>query len=292
MAIAETDLSRIIIERLEAHYPAPAIFAADEIAEWPDHVLPGLEAFTLFQSAERAEVLLCDGCHWNCSKPVVFRKQKAGARAFIVCDEEPDLGRIGVPIERLRQYRVTLSLLAVFLRGSFELVSRAPLSGPPPLLLGRVNGRHGEQSVSLLLHDGSIVLQIGAHSKSVVEFLAFRQGRITANRALLKKLADRKHGAGAARPRYQPDREKQRKQAGETARRDRAILAEALRVQGEIGRNFRDVSRELAASCRFRETRLGRRPLSPQRIYRIIYDQLEKVGGNFSAQITRPQPTD
>ena len=276
MAIVETDLSRIIIERLEAHYPAPAIFAADEIAEWPDNVLPGLEALGFFQSAERAEVLICDGCHWYCSKPVVFRQQKAAARAFIVCDEEPDLGRIGVPIERLRQYRATLTLFAAFLRGSFELTSRAPLSAQPPLLLGRVNGRHGQQDVSLLLHDGSIVLQIGMHLNSVVEFLAFRQGRVTANRALLQKFADRKHRAGAARPRYQPDRAKQRKGTSETARRDRAISAEALRLRLETGKNFREISRELAASRRFRETRLGRRPLSHQRIYRIIYDQLKK----------------
>jgi len=120
-----------IIERLEAHYPAPAIFAADEIAEWPDNVLPVLEALGLFQSAERAEVLTCDGYHWYCSKPVVFRQQKTAARAFIVCDEEPDLGRIGVPVERVQQYRATLTLLAVFLRGSFELTSHAP-SRPHP----------------------------------------------------------------------------------------------------------------------------------------------------------------
>jgi len=293
MAIVETDLPGIVVERLEAYYPAPAIFTADEIADWPNGALDSFEAAGLLQSADRAEFVMCDGCHLCCFKQVVFRKPKAGARAFIVCDEEPDFGRIGVAIERLQQYRSTLRLLAQFLRNSLELTALAPLTGLPPLLLGRTKGRHGDHSVSILFHDDKIILQIGSHTGSVAEFLEFRQGQMTADKALLRKLANRKHSVSGTRPRYQPGRAKQQIRAEKTAQRDRAILAEALRIQKQTGKKFTEISRQLARSGRFSETAEGQKqPLTDKRIYRIIYDERKKLGANFSAQITPLQPPD
>lgn len=119
MSISEADLPAIIVERLAAYYPAPAIFGADEIADWPDDITAGLELSGLLKPAHRADIVMCDGCHWGCYKQVVFRPGITAARAFIICDEEPNLGRIGVPIERLRQLQCSLkstrAVLAQFL---------------------------------------------------------------------------------------------------------------------------------------------------------------------------------
>lgn len=276
MAISEADLPNIIIERLEAYYPAPAIFSADEIVDWPEGVISELQTTGLIRSTERAENITCDGCHWGCMKPVVVRKQKASTRAFIVCDEEPDLGRIKVSLEHLQQYLSTLSLLAGFLRVSLGLDARAPLSGPLPLLLGRVKGRYGDHSISLLLCDGKLALQIGSHSRSVIEFLIYRQGQLIANKTLLRKLADRKHNTKQKRPRYQPDRIKQERQASKTARRDRTICKEACRIQRETGKTTSEISRLLAQQRRFCQTGTGKQPLlTAKRIYRIIYNQTD-----------------
>ena len=282
MAVREADLPGIIIERLEASYPAPAIFTADEITDWPDEILSGLQASGLLQPADRADFVICDGCHWGCYKPVVFRRSATGTRAFIVCNEEPDLGRIGITIERLQQYRSTLSLLAQFLGNSFQLTAQALLSGPPPLLLGHVKGRYGTPAVSLLLQDGRIIIQIGSYTKSAVEYLAFQRGQMATDRAALRRLANRKPGARYARPRYQPDKTKQQRRANKTAQRDRAIWAEALRIHSQTGKKLTGISREIARSRRFKDGR--QQPLGERRIYRIIYEQQQKLGANFSAQ--------
>lgn len=276
MAINEADLPKIIIERLEAYHPAPAIFSADEIVDWPEGIISDLQTAGLVQPAERAEFIICDGCHWGCMKPVVVRKQKGSARAFIVCDEGPDLGRIEVSLERPQQYLSSLSLLAGFLRNSLGLDARAPLSGLLPLFLGRVKGRYGDHSVSLLLRDGKLALQIGSHSRSVIEFLICRQGQLTADKVLLRRLADRKHSITQNRPRYQPNRIKQARQASATAQRNRAIRKEAFRMQRETGKTMSDISRIFAVQRRFFRTGEGKQPpLTAKRIYRIIYDQAD-----------------
>ena len=112
----EIDIGRVIIDRLEAAFPKPAIFSADEILEWPDDVLPALETADFLQETERAAAVICDGCHWGCHKPVAVRKRSAGQtpHAYIICDEEPNLGRIELSWGRIRQYRTSLNSLADF----------------------------------------------------------------------------------------------------------------------------------------------------------------------------------
>ena len=274
--VPENDIGRIVIDRLEAAFPQPAIFSADEISEWPDGALTALEAAALLQETVRAAAVMCDGCHWCCHKPVEVRRHAVGQvpYVYIICDEEPNLGRIEVSWDRLRQYRTTLNSLAGFLRMALGLTASAPLSSSPPLLVGHIKGRWKMCSVSLLLEDRSIMLMIGSHSKPVPDFLACGDGQLTADERLLRKLANRKQGTGSARPRYQPSRIKQETQVSDTARRDRAIRAEAHRIRKETGKTMSEISRELADKDRFRRTGPGKQPLlSAARIYRIIHDQ-------------------
>ena len=106
MAIKTADIHRILIERIEGSHPAPALFSATEIDEWPAEALDALLNCGVLQPASRAESAWCPGCEWQCHKTVVVRTglNSPQTEAFITCDEEPDLGRIAVPTRNLAQY--------------------------------------------------------------------------------------------------------------------------------------------------------------------------------------------
>lgn len=278
MSISKGDLPSIIVERIEASFPAPAIFSGDEILHWPDGTLRSLEAAGVFQQAERADAVICDGCAWCCFKPVVVRTSGRShtARAFIVCDEEPDYGRIDVGLDRIQQYRTTLSLLAGFLRGALSLAARASLTGTSPFLLGYFGGRQRVRSVSLLIENQAAVIMIGTQSAPVLEFLCWSDTGLTVDQSLLRKVANRKQAKGSSRKRYQSDRTKQQGEANDTARRDRAIRAAARQQRRETGKNPSEISRELARQGRFRRAGPGKQPLlTAVRILRIMYDPPE-----------------
>src|SRR5262245_30838520 len=147
MAVKVADISAILVERIEASHPAPALFSAAETDEWPTGVLQHLLTCGVVQLAARARTLLCPGCEWECHKPVVIRTMTAGPRtlAFIACDEEPDHGRISVPLQSLNQYSATLARLSGFIAGLMER-GRKPLQSSPSsasFLLGSIKGRYG-----------------------------------------------------------------------------------------------------------------------------------------------------
>jgi hypothetical protein len=123
MAATASDLPRAFVERIEAAHPAPAIFVGDEVAEWPDGALEILMRVGLLRETRRASTVMCDGCEWSCVKPIVVRIKSSdrSRAAFITCDEEPDLGRIAVPLERLAQYRTTIGAMARFLARALNI---------------------------------------------------------------------------------------------------------------------------------------------------------------------------
>ena len=87
------------------------------------------EFSTLFSNAAscnrayRAESVWCPGCEWQCHKTVVVRTvgERTPSAAFITCDEEPDHGRISVPLRSLVQYAATLSGVSGFLPARWNL---------------------------------------------------------------------------------------------------------------------------------------------------------------------------
>ena len=89
MAVKHSDLPRILLERVEAVHPAPAVFSAVEAEDWPDGALQHLIERGIVKAATRARALACDGCELGCHKPVVVRRIAATASsvAFINCDE-------------------------------------------------------------------------------------------------------------------------------------------------------------------------------------------------------------
>ena len=122
MPITGADIASILVERIERSHPAPALFSSAETDEWPAAALDALLECGIVQQEDRAELVWCPGCEWQCHKNVVVRTSHAlqGTEAFITCNEEPDHGRISVPPRSLVQYGATLSGVSRFNLGCHD----------------------------------------------------------------------------------------------------------------------------------------------------------------------------
>jgi len=277
MAIKPRDFPRILVERLEASHPAPAIFDADETSEWPDGIVHALLRSGLLQEARRPTTLVCDGCNWSCDKPVIVRKLVASGRtrAFIQCDEEPDLGRIQVPMERLRGYRLVLRMLDRFIQNAV-----AALGGPAPgrsasSHLGLIKGRYGVRPIAIFIKDGRLTLAVGQQGKPLAELLLWSDGKVELDLAALRRLANRKETTAKSADRYSSNRKKQRARARHKASRDRRIFREASRLHA-LGHSWSAAAQEIAKMEFVAKENGQRKPISASRVRRVISEMLNR----------------
>jgi hypothetical protein len=269
MPVRVSDLPHALVERVEAAHPAPAVFAADEIAGWPDGALETLLNVGLLEGTRRARTLICEGCEWSCVKPVVVRlKRFNGAHtAFITCDEERDFGRIAVPLQRLAQYRSTLSMMASFLAKELDISGEPKLQHPASILLGLTKGRYGDRAISLVLHNRRLELRVGRQQEALARCLRWESARIQVNRATIRRFANRKEQPTSAASRYQPDRSGQEKRKRETAREDQKIIHQARYRRRKTGDSWTSIAAQIAKTpLAFRKS--GRR-LTASRVRRI-----------------------
>lgn len=89
-------------------------FGIDEIREWRPGDVEALEATGLLRPAEHATSVVCDGCGDGCLADVEFVDggDEGPLRAYVVCREREDIGRVPVPLERLRRRTVDFEALA------------------------------------------------------------------------------------------------------------------------------------------------------------------------------------
>lgn len=87
------------------------VLAAEVIAAWPAGDFGRLSALGVLKSAENATSVTCDACGRDHVEVVqsIESPPGSGLRAYIVC---ADSGRVAVPLERLRQWRIDYRALA------------------------------------------------------------------------------------------------------------------------------------------------------------------------------------
>ncbi len=267
------DIPRVLIERLEAAHPEAAYFGADELEVWPDDVVPQLLADGMLKPSGRTSSADCDGCDWNCQKSIVVRKRPDGQaiKAFILCDEEPNLGRIPVDSERLKQFSFTFGGLNNFLRAA--LASRlANFRSLPSPRLGVIKGRYGERYVALQFFDGVLNLLVGKQRDQINNLLKWNSG-LSIDTAHLRRMANRKELAAASARGYQKNREKQKMRAQETRARDAKIVQIARTLLGQ-GRSRTDASKEIVKMDFVRKLHGPTMPISAERVRRILAEKL------------------
>jgi hypothetical protein len=278
MAIKPRDVPTILVQRIEAAHPAPALFGADETQDWPSEVLPALLTQGVLVEADRAKSISCPGCEWQCNKRVVVRKAGDTSRAFITCDEEPDQGRVQVLMASLARVAVTLPALS-------QIVASALDIGPPKASrslnaysLGTVNGRNGARPVAIAIENGGAVLDIGDQRVPIAQALTFSPAGLAIDTRLVRRLADRKMANMTQRRQYARDRSQQTARKAATRKRDLAIFHEATKRLAEGRGKVSNVAKIIA------KTKLAD-GLSAERVRRIITEQ-----GEIERKNSRPKP--
>jgi hypothetical protein len=266
----QADVARILLERIEASHPAPALFSPVETDEWPAKCLSVLVKCGLLKSGGRAESLWCPGCEWQCHKTVVVRTAGAHLRnqAFVTCDEEPGHGRISVPLRSLEQYAATLSGVSGFIAGQMAL-------GPPRSLvagtwchLGTIKGRHGPRPLSVGFDAGRLVLRVGRQQESIAQVMNWIGDRLSIDRAHIRRLANRKGAVTQSGVQRAPDFTLRQERARRTRARYDAIFREAKKRHANRQGNWTAIAAAIAATD-LAKAGQGRR-LSPATIRRIV----------------------
>jgi len=97
-----------LAERLQV--PEADIISADETADWPTGKLDELLSEGILTEIEHSNEVVCDQCEENCSiEPTIRTYQKDGKEKTIgvfVCKRNPDIGRIEIDLNRLRQWKI------------------------------------------------------------------------------------------------------------------------------------------------------------------------------------------
>ena len=265
MAVKTSNLPEILIVRAEAYYPAPAIFQADDVCDWPKGALQELLASEILMQASRATSADCHGCDWNCNKPVVVRRKpdQKSFHAFIQCNEQPRLGRIRVAPERLNRYQLSLSRIETAIRSALATKSRTFEPQPSPSI-GIVRGRKGERTISVLLAAGQFELLIGKHRCPLRRILFWQRGLQVDNKTI-SRMADRKDPKSAVIP--IGTKQSQRKQ--KTVTRNRRIWRIAQSLYAE-GMSSTEAAEHIAKMDFIRKPANKSKPISAGRLRRIL----------------------
>jgi hypothetical protein len=181
-----------LLQRLGESADADAFFGADEVLDWPEGTLDALTGAGLLRPAPAARILECSGCEENCLQPVHVVPSEGGrsARALIVCDRREDVGRVSIPLERLRQWRLGGVQLAQVVAGllGFECPPEEE-PGRNAWTLGSISGKKRRAQLSLRV-EGGVTLHLAGHAVPLGDLLSARQGRLELDRKALIPLAD------------------------------------------------------------------------------------------------------
>lgn len=98
-----------LVNRLKASQGAAVYIGSGELNEWPAHSVETLKSARLLVRARPASRLVCPGCERQCDKPIELYPAECAkpARAYIICDEPEDMGRIRLNLADLEQWRVS-----------------------------------------------------------------------------------------------------------------------------------------------------------------------------------------
>ena len=184
----------VVLERLGCADPAKgSFFFWDEVKDWPAGALDVLVTSGLLQQAQPMTTIECDGCEERCSnKPVVVYPAQEGkpGRAFIVCDELEDMGRIRVSFDRMRQWLTTGELIAAVLArllGLSQPTTQTADGRQWPI--GSLKGKKRNSPMTLQAGD-SLTLSLAGHTAPLVDILTIEKNALALDKAALIRLVD------------------------------------------------------------------------------------------------------
>jgi len=168
----------------------PATIGWDEVAQWQDESLKHFVKLGLLVKDVNTQSLECVGCEHHCTMDVVLTED--AKRAFIVCDHpdmQSQMGRIQVPLERLKQWQastkqfagVVARLLGVETKPEYNKESACYKLG----LLQSDKGRRWA-----ILHTQPLRLVINGYTVPVIDLLYFNDNELAIDVLRIESLLD------------------------------------------------------------------------------------------------------
>ncbi len=101
------EIPAFVFDRATAVQP---VFTANEVGAWPPGLLEDLVQQGIVKATDNAQAITCDACSHDHVEPVTYLPGAPGSeiRAFIPC---PEVGRVRVDLNRLRQWAVDVEKL-------------------------------------------------------------------------------------------------------------------------------------------------------------------------------------
>lgn len=160
----------------------------DEVGQWQIDALALLVGVGLLSKSNDTHSLECNGCEHRCFMPVEHTDDKK--RAFIVCDDmemQSHMGRIAVPLQRLKQWKASPKHLAKVIASLLGFESIANDKKEMGIYeLGMLKSDTGRRWVSLAVSPLSIV--INQHATPVGDLLYIDNNELAIDHVRINEL--------------------------------------------------------------------------------------------------------
>jgi len=167
----------------------------DTIQQWPDNALDGLLRSGLLKPAPPAQSLECFGCEKHCFMDAIIlpHNEPTKTRAFIVCDDsemQDQMGRIQIPLERLKQWQASVKQLSVVIAGLLGLENKLTFkSNQTSIKLGMLQSKKGRRWITL--NSSTLSLELNNHALPVDDVLFFEDEKLMIDHHAINDLLNR-----------------------------------------------------------------------------------------------------
>lgn len=266
------DPIRFILDRVALEHPNPSHFDGYELECWPKTAEEELLQLGLLIKTPRATATVCGGCEMSCHKSVVARQvaDMSRTRAFIYCDESPDLGRIPIEIDRLRRYRATIGSIGQFAVATLGLKEPKIGRQETRLALGILRGRYGDRQVSVAVRDRHVVLVVGQQVQLLTDIVSYAASGVSADKQQIKRMLNRKELEESPITSIEPSNAVLKSsQDAALAKRNQEIyrIGADIRKRGE---SWQQIAEEIARMPFIRSTEDGLRPIKASTVLRLL----------------------
>jgi hypothetical protein len=118
----------LILKALDAN--GEAVFSREDISAWPEGDFEEALSIGLLEEAAPATEVVCPGCEEACLEEVhfVYGDRPEDTRAYVICGQREDIGRVPIPLESLRRWAANKSRAEALRRGAGRKQATEPVS--------------------------------------------------------------------------------------------------------------------------------------------------------------------
>ncbi len=188
MTLAE--VLKELIQRLG--FEGDSVLTWEQVREWPKGAIEIFQKAGWIAPTIPATRVECSGCEENCFKPVhVLAAQNAQpARAYVACDEPADMGRVKIPISRLRQWQITDAQVAQWLAGALGCKGKPERDQSSGVFtLGKLQGKKRLGTVEFET-GASVSLRVSGHTRPLSEVVNFEEDHARIDQAAILDMVD------------------------------------------------------------------------------------------------------